>query len=451
MVTKTFHLRFSAVLVGILAFSFSASAQTGFDNVAAQAALVSEFDVNGLKVILKNRPNSPTVAGGLFIRGGARNITDKNAGIERLMLATAVEASKAFPRETVRRELSSRGSSINSGVSNDYSVIGMATTRQDFPRVFDIFADLALNPTFADADLTRNRDQILAGLRETSSVPEAALETLQNRVLYSGHPYANDVNGTAATVGSFTAADLRAYHRKTMETSRLLLVLVGDIGELDPERIKSKIAATFGKLPRGTYKDQAYPSIDFSKGTFDSAQRALPTNYVKGVFSAPAIDNPDYYAMRVAMSILQTLVYQEVRGRLQLSYAPDADMASYAANSANISVSTTDPNAATTAMLAQIRTLQERSFPQAAIDEIASFFLTRHYMGQETSTAQAAELAKYELIGGGWRNSFEFLNRVKAVKPDDIRSVAGKYMRNIRFAYIGDTTTINRSIFIPQS
>src|SRR5215471_17738560 len=38
--------------------------------VAKQAALVSEFEVNGLKVIVKRREGSLTVAAGLFIRGG---------------------------------------------------------------------------------------------------------------------------------------------------------------------------------------------------------------------------------------------------------------------------------------------------------------------------------------------------------------------------------------------
>src|ERR1051326_770268 len=49
--------------------------------VAKQAALVSEFDVNGLKVLLKKREGSLTVAAGLFIRGGAANINAENAGI----------------------------------------------------------------------------------------------------------------------------------------------------------------------------------------------------------------------------------------------------------------------------------------------------------------------------------------------------------------------------------
>lgn len=441
-------MRKLTLLLFVAFFSISAFAQSAIDDVAAQASLVTEMDVNGIKVLLKRRPNSATVAGGLFIKGGARNITDKNAGIERLMLSTAIEASKKLSRETVRRELSSTGSAIAAGTSSDYSAVSMATTKPDFDRIFDIFAQVMIDPQFADDDIKRNKDLILTGLRESSAVPEGALETLQDRIIYAGHPYSNDVNGTPATINALTAADLRLYHKRLMETSRLLFVFVGDI---DPTLLKNKIAATFGKLPKGTYKDTAYPALDFSKPTFDSTQRAVPTNYVKGVFAAPSLDNPDYFAMKVAMSLLQTLVYQEVRGRLQLSYAPDADMDTFAANTANISVSTTDPNRAVGAMLQQMRLLKERTLNDDIIEEIASFFLTRHYMGQETSAAQVGELAKYELLGGGWRKSFEFLRGVRNVKARDINTVANKYMKNIRFVYVGDATSIDRSIFVPTS
>lgn len=413
---------------------------------SAQTALVSEFDVNGLKVILKRRPGSATVAGGLFIRGGARNVTDKNAGIEQLMLSTAIEAGKTVPRQALRRELASKGSSIGAAVSNDYSAISLGTTKPDFPRIFDLFAQVVLDPAFAEDDIKRNREQILTGLRESASSPEAALETLQERVVYAGHPYANEVTGTAATIASLTAADLRAYHKKMMETQRLLFVFVGD---LDADQLKAKIAETFGKLPRGEYKDQPLPPLDFSKGSLDTSQRALPTNYIKGVFAAPSLDSPDYYAMRVAITILASYVNEEVRGRLQLSYAPGADIDSLAANTANISVSTTDPNRAMSAMLDQIKLLKEEKLGPDSIEGISSFFLTRYYMEQETSGAQVGELAKYELIGGGWRRSFEFLNGVKSVTGDDIQRVAAKYMKNLRFAYVGNTAILDRKIFVP--
>ncbi len=431
-------------VLAVFAAAAVASAQNATDK-AAKLALVSEFDVNGLKVIVKRRPNSPTVAGGLFIRGGARNLTDKNAGIEQLMLSSAIEAGRSTPRQAVRRELASSGSAISAGVANDYSAVSLVTTRQDFSRIFNLFSEVILNPAFNEDDIKRNRDQMLTGLREASAVPESALDTLEEKVVYAGHPYANDVNGNPATISALNAADLRAYHKQVMETQRLLFVFVGDI---DTDQLIKKIESTFGKLPRGTYKDQPYPAIDFTKGSFDSSQRNLPTNYVKGVFAAPSLSDPDYYAMRVAMAVLQTLVYQEVRGRLQLSYAPDAEMESLAANTANISVSTTDPNTATNAMLTQMRFLKERMLNQEVIDEISSFFLTRDYMSQETSAAQAGELAKYELIGGGWKRSFDFLDGVRAVTPADVQRVSAKYMKNLRFAYIGNTNIVDKKIFM---
>ena len=41
-------------------------------------------------------------------------------------------------------------------------------------------------------------------------------------------------------------------------------------------------------------------------------------------------------------------------------------------------------------------------------------YLTNYYLGQETNAAQAGDLAQAELIGGGWRNSVEFINRLRA-------------------------------------
>ena len=361
------------------------------------------------------------------------------------MLSTAVEAGKNFPRQTVRRELSRLGSGISTAVTNDYSAVSIISTRQNFDRVWQIFADVMLNPAFADDDLKRNREQLLTRLREAEISPEGALDALQDRVLFAGHPYAADVNGTPATISSLTLDDIKAYHKKMMETSRLLLVFVGD---LDAAELKARIEASFGKLPRGTYKDAPVPPLDFSKATVDVTPRNLPTNYIEGAFEAPSLASPDYYAMRVAMTILQSLVYQEVRVKRQLSYAPEARLNNMAANTGVISVTSTDANQSVSVMLDQIALLRTRRLNDDVISEVTGSFLTNYYLGQETSMAQVGELARYELIGGGWRNSFEFLNKIRAVSAEDIQNASAKYMKNIRFAVVGNQLSVNRSVFL---
>ena len=445
---KLFKRNYLAVFGLLLLTVTSVSAQTGkIDNIAEQAALVTEFDVNGMKVLVKRRTSAPTVAAGLFIRGGSRNITDKNSGIENLMLAAAVEAGKKFPRQTVRREMAATGSSINAAAGRDFSVISFASTRTNFDRIWEIFTDLTINPAFSPKDVDRVRAQILAGLRESEISPDGALQALSDRVAFTGHPYANDVTGTGKTISAFTPADLRAYHQKTMQASRLLLVVVGDI---DPNELKARITASFGKLPRGEYKEEPLPALDFSKGTVEIVPRSIQTNYVQGNFGAPALSNPDYFPMRVATTILQQMVYEEVRVKRQLSYAPNAELNNFAANTANIYVTAVDANQAVKVMLDQINMLKSQQIREEVIAGMAGQFLTNYYVGQETNAAQVGELARYELIGGGWRNSFEFLNRIREVKSRDVQAAANKYMKNIRFAVIGDTAAVNKSIFLPN-
>lgn len=437
--------RFVLLTFIISTVAFASFAQAGKSGIAEQAALVTELDVNGLKVLIKRRATSPTVAAGLFIRGGSRNITDKNAGIESLMLEVASKGGKNFPREILRRELAKSGSSISAGASNDYSVLSLASTRQNFDRSWEIFTDIALNPTFTAEDIEQARGKIATGLRERETDNDNFLQVLQSRIIYANHPYANDVDGTLETISRFSAKDLRDYHQKIMQTSQLLLVIVGDI---DAKDLQSRIAATFGKLPRGNYKDLPYPALDFSKSTLDVTQRALPTNYVQGFFNAPNLSNPDYYAMRVAITVLQSLIYNEVRVKRQLSYAPNAELGALSANTANIYVTAVDANKSVSVMLEQINSLKTMTLNDEAISNVAEHYLTTYYLGQETNGAQAAELAKYELIGGGWRNSFEFLNKIRQVTAADVKAVANKYMKNIRFVVVGNPGAITREVFL---
>jgi predicted Zn-dependent peptidase len=422
-----------------------AQAQQSIQTVVAnQAALVSEFDVNGLKVLLKRREGSLTVAAGLFIRGGASNITAQNAGIETLMLSAATEATTNFPRERMRSDLSRMGTVIGSSSNNDYSVLSLATTRMHFERSWQIFTDVVLRPSFTKEDVALVQQRQVVSLSDDTDNPDVYLQRLQERVAYAGHPYLNSTSGTPETVGKLTPEDLRSYHTKLMETSRLLLVIVGD---LNPNDVRDLVTASFGKLPRGAYKAQAIPQLAFDKSSVDVTPRELPTNYVQGLFSAPSLTSPDIYAMRIASSLLRDRVFEEVRVKRNLSYAPDAFLRTQAANVGGLYVTAVDANQSIRVMLNEIGRLQNEPVSADDIHAVIAQYLTTYYLGQETNAAQAGELAQYELIGGGWRNSVNFLERLTAVTPADIQRVSQKYMKNIRFVVLGNPRSVDEGVF----
>src|SRR4029453_5275228 len=97
-------------------------------------------------------------------------------------------------------------------------------------------------------------------------------------------------------------------------------------------------------------------------------------------------------------------------------------------------------------MVAEIPRLQGEPLPPEELQSTVQHFLTRHYLGQETNAAQAGELAQYEIIGGGWRNAFLFLPRLRAVTAEDVQRVAQKYMHNLRFVVLGDPKSVDAKL-----
>jgi predicted Zn-dependent peptidase len=416
--------------------------------IARQASLVTEFEVNGLKVLVKRRAGSQTVATGLFFKGGSRNLTAANAGIETLMLDIASEASTNFPRERLRSELAKTGTAMGSSGNYDYSVLSFTATRTNFDSMWNLFTDVVLHPAFTKDDFELVRTRALSGLADDGDDPDTYLQRLQEKAAYAGHPYLNRPQGTVEAVSRLTVEDVRRYHQQVLETSRLLLVIVGD---LDPNVLRQKIAASFGKLPRGNYRPEAVPQLSFTASTVEVTQRGLPTNYIEGLFSAPPITSPDIFPMHVASATLRDRVFEEVRVKRNLSYAPSAFLSSQAANVGGIYVSAVDANQAVRVMLDEIKRLQTQAVDQEHINGIVSQFLTSHYMQQETNAAQAASLAEYEIIGGGWRNSLVFLEKLRGVTPADVQRVSQKYMRNIRFVVLGNPQQIDKTVFIGQA
>ena len=235
------------------------------------AKLITEFEVNGLKVLLKRREGSQTVVAGLFFRGGARNITAENAGVEGLMLDVATEASANFPRERFRRELSRTGTAITYGMNLDYSALMLGSTRQYFERAWELFTDAAMRPSFAADDFQRVKQRLLVSLSDDEDTPDSFLQVLQSRAAYAGHPYLNDPRGTPKSVSALTVDDLKRYHQQMMQTSRLLLVVVGD---LDAVQVRKMVEASFGKLPRGSFKESPVPQLSFPASTVTVTPRA---------------------------------------------------------------------------------------------------------------------------------------------------------------------------------
>ena len=405
---------------------------------------VEEFSVNGLKVILKTNPANDILSVQLFLRGGVANITEATQGIEPLMFGIAAKGSNKYPKATLNKLLDKTGGVIGNFSTRDYSAISLRSLKRHFDELWDAYADVVMDPALQSEDVELVRKNMLSGIRQRNDSPDGHLSELVDEVFYKGHPYRLDPAGIESSVTSITVDQMRKHLIDNLKTSKLLLVVVGNVTKAD---LQKKIEATFGKLPAGDYKPGVPPPAEHRMSTLKVVEQQLPTNYIQGAFSAPNQADPDFYAMRVAMDILQWRLFEEVRTKRNLSYAPAAGFESQLANRGFIYVTAVKPDTTIKVMLGELKKLQTELVSAKDLKNRIALFLTGYYMRNETNASQASFLATYEISGLGWKAAEKFIENIKMVTAEDVMRVANKYFHNLQFVVIGNPKLIDEKVF----
>ncbi|MEO8911182.1 MAG: pitrilysin family protein [Gemmatimonadaceae bacterium] len=406
----------------------------------AMTALTTSFDVSGVHVILRQNDANNVVAANLYFLGGARQVTEADAGIEPILLDVSERGTQRYPKNALRRAMSRLGSDVVVAPSADWTMFGIRSSTEVFDSTWAIFADRVIHPTLAKAEISLVKAQYLSGIRQRRDDPDALADYLADSITFVGHPYAVSVAGNEKSIQALDSAALRNYQRTQFVTSRMLLVIVGNIDRAHIERLVSQ---SIGQLPRGNYTWTEPPRVPESQTAVVIERRQLPTNYILGYYSGPLAKGEDYQALRVATSVLTGRMFAEIRTRQNLTYDVHAPFVDRAATVGGLYVSTVSPDTTLKLMRAAIVDLQQGMLDPVGLKQLEEQFITEYFLDNETNAAQADFLARSQLYGGDYREADRFVDELKSITPEAVRRVARKYMKGIRFAYVGDPSKLN--------
>lgn len=409
---------------------------------AAQDTMTSSFDVSGVHVILRRNTANDVVAANLYLLGGTRRVTDSTAGIEPMMLWVSEFGTRHYSRDALRRKTAELGSTIVVEPRPDWTLFGFRGVRAAFDSTWMIFADRLMYPTLDSASTELIRAQVLSAVRQRRDSPDDLVEYLADSLAFDGHSYGLEPAGTERSVGRFTPADLRHYRDTQLETSRMLLVVVGNV---DSARVARLVSRTIGTLPRGDYRWTPPADPGARKGDAVLVERQLPTNYILGYYTGPAATSPDYQALRVASAVLGGRLFTEVRSRRNLTYAVEAPFVERDIASGGLYVTTVAPDTVLSLMRTEIHNLQTGLVDPENLRVIVAQFITEYFLNTETNAEQANFLARAQLYRGDWHTADAFADELRQITPEDVRRAARRYMHDVRFAYVGDTSKVDRS------
>ncbi len=418
------------------AASAPATAAAAAPSPSAVDGDVTAWDVNGLEVLVQRVPGAEFVATSLVVKGGVANWTQPESGIEQLALSVAATGgTERLDKDAFARRLETMGSTISTLSTNDFGMLSVKSLREAFGPTFDLLADAFLRPALPASEVELVRQRMLSGLKRQLEDPDGALELLGEKALFSGHPYAKRSGGTLESVAALTRESVARHLAKLRETRRLLLVVVGDV---DPAAVAERARAAFGSLPRGTFAEAPLAPPAFARPALASESRALETNYVASLFPVPHPGERDYPAARVAMNFLSYRLFEEVRTKRNLSYAPYAAVNGGAVTTGELYVTAVDPKTTLKVMAGEVERLKTRRLSVKELTDTKEAYLSGLVAATQTTDAQVRFLAAWRLYAGDFREARRLPGRIRAVTAAEVQAFAKKYLVNMQTAYLGD-------------
>lgn len=399
------------------------------------------FTSNGIEVILKNEKINNLVGIEIFLKGGSRNLSKDNAGIEKLLLNTLRQESKEFPKDKLNDELAKIGANIAVNNFFDYSTISLKSIDKYFDRSLYIFQNLINQPLLSEKETELQKGKMETAIKASIDDPDEYVWKLANKSFLENHPYANDFSGELDTVKNIKNTDLKNYLTTNFVGSKLMIVVTGNF----KADIKTKIEKYFGKLKKGNYQYTNAPKIMLDKPFVNVENRDIPTAYVAGRFSIPSLKDKDYPATYLALRILSEKLHESIRTKKGLSYAVYSGSSLRDANAGYVYVTTVKPKECVDLMYEEINKMKTTLVPKKSLEGAINLYYTQYFIDMEPVIEQASKIGISQILTGDYNNGYKLLEDFKKVTPEQVKSAMNNYVKNIHFGIIYKKDLINEA------
>ncbi|MBK1731444.1 M16 family metallopeptidase [Thiococcus pfennigii] len=397
---------------------------------------------NGARVLFVAAPALPMVdVRVVFAAGASRD--GARPGLASLTAAMLTQGAGDWDADAIAERLDDVGASLSTGVDRDMaSVAGRSLTSEPaYGRLVETMTEVLAEPTFAEADLARLRENRLIGLRRDEQDPGTVGEKAIYRQIYGDHPYAADPSGTPAAVAALTREDLVAFHRRWYTADNAVVAIVGALERDQAEALATRLAAG---LPRG----EAAPALPPVADPAGAAVQAIPfpSSQTHVYVGQPGMrrGDPDYFPLYVGNHILGgsglvSLLAEEVREKRGLSYSVYSYFLPLAERGPFLMGLQTKAEQATEAQ-AVLRETLGRFIAEGPSDEELTAAVKNITGGFPLRIASNGSIVQYLAVIGFYDLPLDHLerfnDRISAVTAEQIRDAFGRRIDPERLAVV---------------
>ncbi|OFZ19342.1 MAG: hypothetical protein A2Z20_01760 [Bdellovibrionales bacterium RBG_16_40_8] len=384
---------------------------------------------SGVRVLFKKIKGAPVVSVRYGFLGGLRGEDKNYLGLNELVSRVWATSTKGLSEIDLNNKIESMASYLGAFGGRNSLGISMTALEPNFSETLKITNDVLLRSEIVEKIVSREKQLMLEYLKTRNDKPAQKCILNLTKELFLEHPYARDVLGNEASIAKLFSKQIKEHLEKVVSVSNMVISLVGDINIKALEKELLNVTMQMNKTSSVPDKLSMQP-LKESINTFLELDKAQ--THIAIAFRGLTFQDEDRYVLDVMQSILSGQggrLFVELRDKESLAYtvAPlrmDGIEPGYFG--VYIGCSPEKSEKAVQMMRSELHKLTEKLVSEAEMQRSKRYLLGRHDIGLQR-TGQIADLMLFDELYGRKFNEYEkFQEKLSAVTPSQIRSLAEK-------------------------
>jgi zinc protease len=385
---------------------------------------------NGLTVVVREDHSADVVAIFTHVDAGYFDEPDGWVGISHVLEHMYFKGTPTRGPGAIAHETKAAGGYLNASTIYDHTSYYTVLPASAFREGIEIQADALINSLIDEDELARELEVIIQEAKRKLDNPAAVARETLYELLFDHHRMRRWRIGREAGLRQLTSRDVRGFFEGWYRGSSITLVVVGAVDAADAFR---EIEQHYGGLRNGV--------VARNRGPAEPERNAFRWRELSGDVKQTRLEigwrtQPTLHADTPALDLLAVILGQGRASRLyrnvrDTGLATGVTAHNYTPTEIGVfgvsaEVEPADTIAALRAIFATVADAAQ-TLERAEMERAQSIVEARMLRSLETMEGQASFIAEWQ-SAGDWRLGFDYLDRLLAMRADDVTDVASRYL-----------------------
>lgn len=377
---------------------------------------------NGLRLVVNQMSGLMSVTMGILVHTGASVESDKEDGISHFIEHMMFKGTQKRTAFKISDEMDRIGAQMNAFTGKDLTCYYAKSTTGHAEEAFEILADLFLNSTFPEDEMSREKGVIIEEINMNEDTPDDLCLDMLSRAYYGERGYGRNILGPRKNVEGFTRDDIKGYMQRRYCSDNIVISMAGNIDINIAEAMVEKYFAGIQKCCCSKTDVKVELQAKSLHKTKDIEQVHIGIAY-------PSVKRYDklFDATQIMNAILggsmSSRLFQTVREELGLAYTVYSYISTYCETgtlAVYAGVNAEKYKQSAEAIYSCVNDLRKKNISEEEFLRGKEQLISSQIFAQESTSSQMLLFGKELLYRGRVYNFEERVNKISSVTLKDV-------------------------------